>query len=63
MEESRGGRLFPGEGGLPLREFVDALPPDCEIEVEVASAAHEALSPPERATRIGAALELFMANH
>lgn len=33
--EARTGRLHPGEGNLPLYDFLDALPADVEIEVEV----------------------------
>ena len=34
-QEARTGRLYPGDGVLPLRAFVAALPADCEIEYEV----------------------------
>ena len=33
--EARTGRLYPGDGCLPLREFLAALPADVEIEYEV----------------------------
>jgi sugar phosphate isomerase/epimerase len=33
--EARTGRLYPGDGCLPLREFLEALPPGTEIEYEV----------------------------
>jgi len=33
--EARTGRLFPGDGDLPLRDFLSALPADVEIEYEV----------------------------
>ena len=33
--EARTGRLYPGDGNLPLREFLAALPPGTEIEYEV----------------------------
>jgi sugar phosphate isomerase/epimerase len=34
-EEARFYRLLPGEGGLPLREFIDALPPGIPLGLEV----------------------------
>lgn len=33
--EARSGRLFPGDGALPLRELLAALPADLEWEFEV----------------------------
>lgn len=35
IQEARGGRLPPGEGGLPLRELLAALPADTVISAEV----------------------------
>jgi sugar phosphate isomerase/epimerase len=35
MEEAMFERMVPGEGELPLREIVSALPPDVVIEIEV----------------------------
>jgi sugar phosphate isomerase/epimerase len=35
MFEAKDQRLIPGEGEFPLREFVEALPPDLMIGVEV----------------------------
>lgn len=37
IAEARGGRLLPGEGGLPLREIVAALPDDTVLSVELPS--------------------------
>ncbi len=34
-EEARQGRLFPGEGGLPLLDFLNALPGHIPLGVEV----------------------------
>lgn len=34
-EEARFERLPPGEGGLPLREFLDALPPGIPLGLEI----------------------------
>jgi sugar phosphate isomerase/epimerase len=51
VEEARQGRLFPGEGGLPLMEFMDALPGDIPVGVEVpAGSTHPELGLSERAT-------------
>lgn len=60
--EARTGRLYPGEGGLPLVDYVRAMPPGCEIEVEVANAIDKNLPPVERATKVGNALRLFIAS-
>jgi sugar phosphate isomerase/epimerase len=35
MEEAMFGRMAPGDGELPLREWIAALPADCEIGIEV----------------------------
>jgi sugar phosphate isomerase/epimerase len=47
--EARYGRLFPGEGGLPLRSFVEALPNDLPVCVEVPAKDHGGLSVLKRA--------------
>jgi sugar phosphate isomerase/epimerase len=47
--EARGGRLYPGEGGLWLEEFVRALPADTVFAIEAPSSRHAALPPFERA--------------
>lgn len=60
LQEARTGRLYPGQGGLPLVEYVRALPDECEIEVEVANAADLSLTPTERARKVGDALRAFM---
>lgn len=35
VAEARGGRLLPGEGALPLRELLAAIPPRASLSVEV----------------------------
>lgn len=35
LEEAKAGRLIPGEGDLPLRQFVNALPRGCTLGLEV----------------------------
>ena len=47
--EARTGRLFPGDGELPLPEFIAALPPGTEIEYEVPRQDLAALTLAERA--------------
>lgn len=47
--EARTGRLYPGDGALPLAAFLDALPADIEIELETPVAAVAGLPAPERA--------------
>lgn len=50
-QEARTARLYPGAGGLPLSELLDALPDGLPLSVEVPNAAYESLSPVERAKR------------
>lgn len=47
--ESRYGRLYPGEGMLPLVEIIRAAPRDVPVSVEVPSMARQTRSPFERA--------------
>ena len=50
VDEARQGRLFPGEGRLPLAHFMDALPRDIAVGVEVPTgSSHPALAPLQRA--------------
>jgi sugar phosphate isomerase/epimerase len=49
--EARSGRLFPGEGELPLSELLDALPDGVPLSIEAPNASHEALDYLERARR------------
>ena len=52
VDEARQGRLFPGEGELPLRDYLRALPRDVCFSVEVPTgSSHPGLSPAERAAR------------
>ena len=48
--ESREGRLYPGEGGLWLADFIRAFPRDTPIAIEAPSARRAGLPPAERAT-------------
>jgi sugar phosphate isomerase/epimerase len=52
VDEARQGRLFPGDGELPLLAFLDALPAGIPVGVEVpAGATHPELGLPQRAQR------------
>jgi sugar phosphate isomerase/epimerase len=58
--EARAGRLLPGEGELPLRELLDALPGNLLVSVEAPSAAAVAADGPEGyADRAGRAARLL----
>lgn len=51
-DEARQGRLFPGEGQLPLGALMDALPRDISVGAEVPTASsHPGLAPQERAAK------------
>jgi len=59
--EARTGRLFPGDGEMPLRELIDALPPDAALAVESPVAAL-AGRPPDEVVRLAyAALARLVA--
>lgn len=61
--EARTGRLYPGEGDLPLHAFLDALPPDTEIELETPRPYPETVTPAERAVRAGDAARRFLKDY
>jgi sugar phosphate isomerase/epimerase len=58
--EARTGRLYPGEGVLPLYEFLDALPAGIEIECEAPRSDYAGLSHAEQARRAGVATQAFL---
>ena len=60
-DEARHGRLFPGEGELPLRELLDALPPDLPCCVEVQSDAWSRVDVGQRAQRAMDSLRALLA--
>ncbi|MDD1422615.1 sugar phosphate isomerase/epimerase [Dolichospermum sp. ST_sed1] len=63
VAEAREGRLFPGEGELPLKAFMDALPRDIPVGVEVPTGStHPALGHAERAARACAATRELLAS-
>ncbi|MBV8165565.1 MAG: TIM barrel protein [Alphaproteobacteria bacterium] len=61
MAEARGGRLLPGEGGLPLAALMAALPRDRVIGVEAPTREFASLPLDECARRAGAAARAFLA--
>lgn len=61
VEESRHGRLFPGEGVLPLTRLYDLLPADIPTSLEAPHARHAHLPPRERLKLAGAATLRFVA--
>ena len=56
IREARTGRLLPGEGVLPLRELVAALPPTVPLAIEAPNRATADLPAVERARRAYRAL-------
>ena len=56
VREARTGRLLPGEGVLPLKDLVAALPPDLPLAIEAPCRATATLSALERARRAYRAL-------
>ncbi len=61
VEESRAGRLFPGEGGLPLQRLMDVLPADISMSLEAPHAVHAGLPPRERLKIAGESTLRFAA--
>ncbi len=58
--EARTGRLYPGDGALPLYDFLDALPAGIEIECEMPRLDYGSLPPAEQARRARAALRAYL---
>ncbi len=56
IREARTGRLLPGEGVLPLKELVAALPPSAPLAIEAPCRATADLPALERAKRAYRAL-------
>ena len=61
--EARRGRLYPGDGALPLHDFLDALPAGTEIEVETPRTDLADLTPGDAAARACAAARRFLAGY
>ena len=60
IREARTGRLLPGEGVLPLRDLVAALPADLPLAIEAPDRATAALPALERAKRAHHALSALL---
>lgn len=58
--EARGGRLDPGDGDLPLYDFLDALPVDIPIEIEVPAQSRSHCSTAEQAKLAAGAARRFL---
>jgi len=61
VREARTGRLLPGEGVLPLRELVAALPAGTPLAIEAPCRAHAELPAVERAKRAYQALSTLVS--
>jgi sugar phosphate isomerase/epimerase len=62
LTEARTGRLFPGDGEIPLRELVDALPPDAALAVESPVAKLAGTTPDEVARQAYTALTHLLSS-
>ena len=61
LTEARTGRLFPGDGEIPLLELIDALPPAAALAVESPVAELAGTPPDEIARQAYAALTRLLA--
>ena len=62
IREARTGRLLPGDGVLPLRELVAALPAGIPLAIEAPSRATADLPALERSRRAYRALSALLAS-
>jgi len=62
-DEARLGRLYPGDGGLPLDAFLDAMPQDAALGLEAPCQAYAHLPPIERARMAGRATRDWLRRH
>lgn len=62
MTEARTGRLPPGEGDLPLYDYLSALPQDFEIEIEVPRPS-DGSTAAERARVLGEQCRAYLARY
>ena len=60
--EARFDRRYPGEGELPLRALLSAIPPDVPLSVEVPSRAHAEWSVARRAQKAATAVRTLIAS-
>jgi sugar phosphate isomerase/epimerase len=61
--EARTNRLYPGEGALPLAAFLDALPSDIPLSIEVPHRTHTGLTAKERALQAATATRRFLDSY
>ena len=61
VHEARAARLLPGEGELPLRELLTALPDGIPVAVEAPRSAVDGGSPAEFAARARRALDFVLS--
>ncbi len=62
-KESRTGRRYPGDGELPLTDFLDILPENIPLNVETSGAADPRLSPKENAVIAMKATRRFLGTY
>jgi sugar phosphate isomerase/epimerase len=62
-DEARLSRLFPGEGELPLDAFLDAMPDDAALGLEVPCPAYAHLPPVERGHIAGRITRAWLQRH
>jgi sugar phosphate isomerase/epimerase len=62
IREARTGRLLPGDGVLPLRDLVAALPPDAPVSIEAPCRANAELPALARAQQAYRALTALVAS-
>jgi sugar phosphate isomerase/epimerase len=60
IAEARTNRMFPGEGGLPLIDLMNALPQDVPVSVEVAFPDRDRMTVTERAVRGARSLHMLL---
>jgi len=53
LQESRTGRLYPGEGGLPLSDLLALLPEGCPISLEAPHRDQQGWAPQDRIAAAG----------
>lgn len=61
--QSQTGRKYPGEGGLWLFDFLDALPKDIALNIEASGRADPALTPIQNAKNAMKATKEFLSNY
>src|SRR5690606_4079576 len=59
-QEALADRPYPGEGGLPLHELLDAAAPDVQIDAEIPCARHAGLAPEEQGRVAGEHCRRFL---